>query len=697
MPPPARLCLLALLWAPFLTGGAAAAPPLRELRSIREVRALTPQEAAQGYPVHLRATVTHLNEERFQGMTLHDGELGQFIITPESLLQRPPRPDVHRGDEVEVWGETQRGGFAPNVSLRRIRRLGRGRMPAARALSYAALLSGRHDCDYVEISGVAQRAWSVSSPRTMFLEVAVEGGTVRATFWDYAPADLERFIDARVRLRGSVGTLFTEAGQLRGVSLFVGRVSDVVVLDAPPDPASLRTRTIESLYQYSPGGEVERRVRLRGVVTCHLPGRPVELTDYSTQTTFRRADHIVYIRDDTSGARVETTQELSLRPGDIVDVVGFPAVTPTRPTLRNAILHKLGTGSEPAPVALSENVLALEHDAKLVRLTGQLLGVVEGPSEHVLVARIGEVVVEASVDATLPVRDLAAMRPGSIVALTGVYVFQWGPPPSFRILLRSAHDVAVVKAAPWWTIRHSLVVAGILALVLGLAGVWARSVTNRNALREQQYQAILAERSRLARELHDTLEQGLAGVKLQLEAVAGSLARSPDVARGSLDVAREMLRYCLDEARRSVMDLRSQAFEKGGLVSALQELARQMTVGTPLRAEVRVTGSERRLDGAQEHHLLRIGLEAFTNAVKHAEATEVVIELRYEPQAVELVVRDNGRGLDSLETVLPGEHFGLRGIRERVDKIGGRLRLASRPGEGAEVAVRVEGVKGKKA
>ncbi len=97
-----------------------------------------------------------------------------------------------------------------------------------------------------------------------------------------------------------------------------------------------------------------------------------------------------------------------------------------------------------------------------------------------------------------------------------------------------------------------------------LAGVWARSVTNRNALREQQYQAILAERSRLARELHDTLEQGLAGVKLQLEAVAGSLARSPDAARSSLDVAREMLRYCLDEARRSVMDLRSRALEKGG-------------------------------------------------------------------------------------------------------------------------------------
>ncbi len=148
---------------------------------------MTPQEAARGYPVYLRATVTHLDEERFSGMTLHDGTLGQFITTSERLLDEQPQPpDVHRGDLVEVWGETRRGGFAPNVALKRIRRLGAGRMPRARTLSFTALLSGRHDCDYIEIRGVAQRAWSVGSPRTMFLDVAVEGGTVRATFWDYA-------------------------------------------------------------------------------------------------------------------------------------------------------------------------------------------------------------------------------------------------------------------------------------------------------------------------------------------------------------------------------------------------------------------------------------------------------------------------------------------------------------------------------
>ena len=103
-------------------------------------------------------------------------------------------------------------------------------------------------------------------------------------------------------------------------------------------------------------------------------------------------------------------------------------------------------------------------------------------------------------------------------------------------------------------------------------------------------------------------------------------------ARQSLDVARQMLRYSLEEARRSVMDLRSQALESRDLTGALRDLARQMTLGTPVRAEVRVQGTPRPLDGSQEHHLLRIGLEALTNALKHSGAKRVDIEVALPPR-----------------------------------------------------------------
>ena len=184
----------------------------------------------------------------------------------------------------------------------------------------------------------------------------------------------------------------------------------------------------------------------------------------------------------------------------------------------------------------------------------------------------------------------------------------------------------IVAAAPWWTLQHTAVMVAMLALVAAGAGVWVRTSARR---KRQQYQLVLNERSRVGRELHDTLEQGLAGIALQLEAVAGNLDNSPEAARRSLDVARQMLRYSEEEARRSVADLRSQALESRDLSGALTEMARQMTHGTIACADVRVDGPPQRLDAWQEHHLLRIGLEALTNAIKHSGAKRILITVRF--------------------------------------------------------------------
>src|SRR5207244_9012083 len=147
----------------------------------------------------------------------------------------------------------------------------------------AALLTGRHDCEYIDVDGVIQRAWLSSTPNqhTMFADVAFEDGVLRATFWSYAPEDLDRFIDARVHLRGNVGAIFAPTEQLRGVSLFAGRASDIEVLEPAPDPFSLPVRPIRNIYNYSSAGEVNRRIRVRGVVVGRVPGSRVEAKDFS--------------------------------------------------------------------------------------------------------------------------------------------------------------------------------------------------------------------------------------------------------------------------------------------------------------------------------------------------------------------------------------------------------------------------------
>jgi signal transduction histidine kinase len=304
------------------------------------------------------------------------------------------------------------------------------------------------------------------------------------------------------------------------------------------------------------------------------------------------------------------------------------------------------------------------------------------------VLRAGNTVFEANhVFSSTAARSAFAI--GTLVSVTGVYVFESGPPPAFHLLLRSPDDVVTLASPPWWTPRHTMVLAVFVAAILIAGIIWARMHANTHAAVQRQYQAIIAERSRLASELHDTLEQGLAGIQLQLGAVAKSLDTSPQNARRALGIASDMLRYSLSEARRSVMDLRHGALDTRDLAGALSDVARQMTTGTSLHAAVRTIGAARPLHSSDEHHLLRIGLEALTNSIKHSGAAHVDVTLRFDDEAVQLVVTDDGAGFATTRFDHVGGHFGLRGIRERVDKMGGTLTLDNRPEGGAMMAVRI--------
>jgi signal transduction histidine kinase len=118
-------------------------------------------------------------------------------------------------------------------------------------------------------------------------------------------------------------------------------------------------------------------------------------------------------------------------------------------------------------------------------------------------------------------------------------------------------------------------------------------------------------------------------------------------------------------------------------------LAHQMTLNTSAQAHVYVSGPVTRLDASKEHHLLRIGLEALTNALKHGRATRIDIDLNFTSESTRLIVSDNGQGLEWAERATGGAHFGLQGVRERVDKLGGALDISSAPGAGVRLAVTI--------
>ena len=193
------------------------------------------------------------------------------------------------------------------------------------------------------------------------------------------------------------------------------------------------------------------------------------------------------------------------------------------------------------------------------------------------------------------------------------------------------------------------------------------------------------ERSRMARDIHDTLAHGLTAIAVQLEAARHVIGTKQDEAAVHVGNALLLARESLREARRSVRALRPEALESGDLAEALHRIVGCRSAGRPEKFHFRLHGRPRPLPGDMETHLLRIGQEALTNVLKHARATNVLLELGYTDCEVRLSVEDDGKGLDS--EAGQGEGIGLTGMRERAEQIGGRLVLRLSPARGTAVTV----------
>jgi signal transduction histidine kinase len=224
-----------------------------------------------------------------------------------------------------------------------------------------------------------------------------------------------------------------------------------------------------------------------------------------------------------------------------------------------------------------------------------------------------------------------------------------------------------------------------LILGQGLADQAAVAIANAQLLAQTREAAMLEERTRLARDIHDTLAQGLTGIVVQLGAALRALTAAPGESREHLVLAQRMARESLAEARRSVWNLRAPALDRGDLADALRSVAVR-----PLGSDVAVTfeliGEPWPLSTAIESTLLRVAQEALANVARHSQATEARMALIYMGDSVQLSVSDNGVGFDSQAgpdtgiTPGPWGGFGLIGMEERVSALGGTLMLSSLDG-----------------
>jgi signal transduction histidine kinase len=214
---------------------------------------------------------------------------------------------------------------------------------------------------------------------------------------------------------------------------------------------------------------------------------------------------------------------------------------------------------------------------------------------------------------------------------------------------------------------------------------------SRHKQRELQLceQAVFDERSRMAADIHDTILQGLTAILLQLEAAEDEFTEQPEQAVGRMRRVREIAREHLAEARRSVWALSQESFDDDDPAVALAFLARKLFEGTSIRVQTRLQKKAFRLTPEMRLGLLRMGKESLVNVQKHARATRVSLELMYRNRAVRLSVADDGRGFTPGPLLSTQSGYGLFSLCARAQRLGGSLKVQSRPRQGTRVVMRI--------
>jgi len=648
------------------------------LGTVRAVRELDHERRGQSLPVKLEAVVTYYHPA-WGVLFVHDGTDGICVGVSED---KRPSPPYQPGLRLKVEGSAGPGEFLPVVLPWTMQTDGSGTLPVYQPVNADQLFSPAMDARPVEVRAIVKGTWFGED--SLVVELEVEGRLIRAIVPQTEP--LKRLpwqlVEQQVSVRGVAGTHFNDQRQMSGRLLFVQSLEAFTLIQEAKPSGPVPWVPVDGLLRVD--SPLRQRVRVSGVTTHVAAGRGL------------------YLRGEGGSMFVQTAQSMDLKAGDEVEAEGYPVVTPFRPSLSAVDVKKTGTAAaRPEPVEFhASQTRHSREQCELVTLSADFLEVNRDRAGMNLLCRADGQTFEAVLG--LPWQPAEKLLPGMKLRLTGICEFITDKPlviprnaTGFRIILRAPGDIVVTAQAPWWNEERARWLLGSLLFLAVAVGGWAVTLQfmvnkQKNVIRSQaQQQATLEERQRIAQDLHDTLEQELVGVNMLLDDTARRMNGNDSPATQPLDLARRLLRRAREDSRTTIRELRSVALEQRGLPAAIEELLRPLAAVGSIEFVVSMTGTPVRLAGTLELNLLRLTQEAVANAAHHSGAKRIDVRIEYDDECIRLSVRDDGCGFDPAARSALSGHFGLSGMRERAEKIAGRLRIHSVPGKGTEVEVHV--------
>lgn len=670
---------LAVLAAHFPGAIRAAELPTDGTKSIRAIQTIASSDPFTEAEVKVRGVVTWVDATAESTFYIQDATGG---VRVSSGTEAPPE----FGDEVFVQGILERGPFIPQITRATFRPLGKGVLPKAMNASGGGIRNGAFIGERVKMGGAIRSAEALSPTRvSMILDSGGFRLKVLISNFNH-PTKLEDFIGGDFMGIGVVSPVKArdDFRQLVDVEVLIASMEGLILnRRGATDSSEIPITSLDHVFRYSPGQTRRDRKRTRGEII------------------YQDAD-IIYLNDRKSGLAVRPSNHPVFQPGQWVEATGFLDLESFLPVLSEATLKaspEVEAPVHPEEFTVDELLSGRQH-ANYVTLSGRLMERMEIPARMIPEAGSPQKTSVFSVQTpkgvfTAELRGEsnnalpAAFQVGAEVKISGICLIQtdsMGNPTTFKILVPDAGNISVTEPASYFTVRRLLValsaVLGTLLAATAAAFFFARrSALLKAEMRERQ--AVTAERTRLAGDIHDTLEQGLTAIQLRLYSMdAGDGKTDQD-----LDAARSLVQQCHLEMRQSVWNLRSQSSDNFNLAEALERTARSLVLGTSIEVDLELQNFTTRLPLLVEDNLLRIGQEALGNAVRHAHPTRLSIQLVATLNHASLVITDNGRGMHE-GAQKPG-HFGLLGMEERATRIGGSLTITSTPDTGTTVRVDV--------